>query len=113
MSSSDYSILAMLQRRMARAASRREPFPRDAEALRQRLARTREALRRCLGTMPEEVISPRTRVEASVPLAGAGAIAARLTQHDVTEEFGGRVIEWLDRHMFEVREGSHASALAR
>jgi hypothetical protein len=59
MSSSDYSILAMLQRRMARAAARREPFPRD------------------------------------------------------TEEFGGRVIEWLDRHLFDVREGSHAGALAR
>lgn len=93
MSSSDYSILAMLQRRMARAAARREPFPRNAEALRQRLARTREALRRGLGTMPEEVISPRTRVEAAVPLAGTGVIQERIvyrTEEDV----------WVPAHLY-------------
>ena len=42
---SDYSILQMLQRRMAAAVAAREPFPRDPAALRQRLDHTRDALR--------------------------------------------------------------------
>jgi len=86
--SSDYSILAMLQRRMTRAAV----FP---------IAGYDQVVREVAG------------VYRSLGAEERFAHAARLTQHDVTEEFGGRVIEWLDRHMFEVREGSHAGALAR
>ena len=44
----DYSLLPMLQRRMAEAAAKREPFPDEEGPLVRRLAATRENLRRCL-----------------------------------------------------------------
>ncbi len=89
----DFSLLPMLQRRMAEAIAKREPFPRDEGALRRRLARTREDLRRCLGTMPAEVVSPDVRVEATVPLAGTEVIQERIvyrTEADV----------WVPAHVY-------------
>ena len=49
----DFSLLPMLQRRMAAAQSQRPPFPRDERPLRQRLDATRARLWDSLGAMPE------------------------------------------------------------
>jgi hypothetical protein len=90
---SDYSILQMLQRRMAAATAAREPFPRDPGALRQRLDCTRETLRASLGTMPAEIVSPEVRVEAQVLLGGADVIQERIvyrTEEDV----------WVPAHIY-------------
>jgi pimeloyl-ACP methyl ester carboxylesterase len=98
MTPNDYSILTMLQRRMARAAARREPFPREPEALRRRLSRTREQLLHCLGTMPDAVVAPETRVEAAIPLAETGVIQERIvyrTEEDV----------WVPAHVYRPGEG--------
>ena len=89
---SDYSILSMLQRRMCETMMRRQPFPEDAEALRHRLAETRAHLLQCLGTMPARV-SPETRTEAVVELAGTGVIQERIvyrTEADV----------WVPAHIY-------------
>src|SRR3954468_4246473 len=75
---SDYSILSMLQRRMAAAMAAREPFPAEEGALRRRLAQTRENLRHCLGTMPDAVVSPEMRVEAEVLLPDVDVIQERI-----------------------------------
>jgi hypothetical protein len=90
---SDYSILAMLQRRMAAAAAAREPFPRDPTALLRRLDQTRQVLRESLGTMPGEVVSPQVRVEAQVLLGDAEVIQERIvyrTEEDV----------WVPAHVY-------------
>jgi hypothetical protein len=90
---SDYSILSMLQRRMAVAVVAREPFPRDPDALRGRLERTREALRESLGTVSDEIVSPQVRVEAQVLLGDAEVIQERIvyrTEEDV----------WVPAHVY-------------
>jgi pimeloyl-ACP methyl ester carboxylesterase len=90
---SDYSILSMLQRRMAAAMTAREPFPDEEGALLRRLAANREALRRCLGTMPERPVSPDVRVEAQIEIAGAEVIQERIvyrTEEDV----------WVPAHLY-------------
>jgi hypothetical protein len=90
---SDYSILSMLQRRMAAAMAAREPFPAEEGALRRRLAQTRESLRQCLGTMPDAVVSPEVRVEAEVLLPDVDVIQERIvyrTEEDV----------WVPAHVY-------------
>jgi hypothetical protein len=89
----DYSLLPMLHRRMAAAPAAREPFPRDPDALRRRQEHTREALRRCLGTLPEEIVPPEVRVEAEIALAGSGVVQERIvyrTEEDV----------WVPAHVY-------------
>lgn len=89
----DYSILNMLQRRLTESLSRREPFPTDPGALRERLRRTRARLIECLGTMPDRVVDPQLRVEAEVPLAGTTAVQERIvyrTEEDV----------WVPAHVY-------------
>ena len=89
----DYSLLPMLQRRMAEATARREPFPSEEGALIRRLAATRENLRRCLGAMPAEVVSPQVRAEARLVLADTEVIQERIvyrTEADV----------WVPAHVY-------------
>jgi dienelactone hydrolase len=89
----DYSLLPMLQRRMAEAAARREPFPSEKGALIRRLTATRENLRRCLGTMPTAVIAPQVRTEARFVLADTEVIQERIvyrTEEDV----------WVPAHVY-------------
>ncbi len=88
----DYSILSMLQRRMCESLARRQPFPDDPAALANRLADTRAKLLQCLGTMPQ-LVSPETRVEAVVELAGTGVVQERIlyrTEADV----------WVPAHIY-------------
>src|SRR3954471_239894 len=83
----------MLQRRMAEAAARREPFPSEEGALVRRLAATRENLRRCLGTTPANVVAPETRTEARFVLADTEVIQERIvyrTEEDV----------WVPAHIY-------------
>lgn len=90
---SDYSLLPMLQRRMADAAARRVPFPREEAALCRQLAETRESLRRCLGTMPERILPPEVRVEAQFELGDTNVIQERIvyrTEEDV----------WVPAHLY-------------
>ncbi len=90
---SNYSILHMLQRRMAEALAKREPFPADKEALLQRLDCTREQLIQCLGTMPEAVVDPQLRAEAEFSLGGTGVVQERIvyrTEQDV----------WVPAHIY-------------
>ncbi len=87
------SILPMLQRRMSEAMAKRAPFPADPDALQSRLADTRENLLRCLGTMPDGIVSPDCRVEASLLLDGTGVIQERIvyrTEEDV----------WVPAHVY-------------
>src|SRR5438067_4461381 len=89
----DYSLLPMIQRRMAEAAAQREPFPSEEGALLRRLARTRENLRHCLGTMPAEIVSSQVRVEARLVLADTEVIQERIvyrTEEDV----------WVPAHVY-------------
>jgi pimeloyl-ACP methyl ester carboxylesterase len=89
----DYSLLAMLQRRMRRSLARRAPFPTDAAALRARQDETRGRLWQCLGTMPDAVLPPEPRVEAAVPLGDTGVIQERIvyrTEEDV----------WVPAHLY-------------
>src|SRR5438270_3694873 len=90
---SDYSIITMLQRRMAEAVAHRPPFPQEERALQRRLEQTRENLRRCLGAMPAAVVDPLVRVEARMPLAGTQVIQERIvyrTEEDV----------WVPAHVY-------------
>ncbi len=89
----DYSVLNMLQRRMAEALAKREPFPADQQALLQRIERTREQLIQCLGTMPEAVVGTQLCTEAEFPLDGTGVIQERIvyrTEEDV----------WVPAHIY-------------
>jgi pimeloyl-ACP methyl ester carboxylesterase len=89
----DFSLLPMLQRRMAAAQNQRPPFPRDEQALRQRLDATRARLWDCLGAMPVGIVSPETRVEARIPLGDTGVIQERVvyrTEEDV----------WVPAHLY-------------
>lgn len=82
----DYSILPMLQRRMAECLSRRAPWPGAPTSLKDRQKKTRQALLECLGTRPAAVVSPETRVEAEFPLADTAVIQERIvyrTEEDV------------------------------
>ena len=90
---SDYSILEMLQRRMREALSRREPWPADAAAVRERQSRTRAALLECLGAMPARVVSAELKKEAEFPLAGTRVAQERIvyrTEEDV----------WVPAHVY-------------
>lgn len=90
---SDYSILNMLQRRMTETLAQRQPFPAEPEALLARLSQTRAQLRECLGTLPERVVEPRVRIEASVHLEGTDVIQERIvyrTEEDV----------WVPAHIY-------------
>jgi hypothetical protein len=89
----DYSLLPMLQRRMAAAAARREPFPREAQALRQRIVETRENLQRCLGAVPAEIVTPQVRVEAQIALAGADVVQERIV-------YRTEVDVWVPAHVY-------------
>ncbi|MCS7254673.1 MAG: dienelactone hydrolase family protein [Armatimonadetes bacterium] len=89
----DYSVLSMLQRRMREALAKREPFPKDKEKLLKRLARTREALMECLGTMPPKITQLNVRKEAEFLLAGTEVIQERIvyrTEEDV----------WVPAHIY-------------
>lgn len=89
----DFSLLNMLQTRLSRALARRKPFPTSKEVLLERLARTREQLRECLGPMPSQVISPQTRIEAEFPLGEAEVVQERIvyrTEQDV----------WVPAHLY-------------
>jgi dienelactone hydrolase len=89
---SDYSILDMLQRRMRETVACRRPYPDDPAAIANRLAENRAKLMECLGTMPERV-TPETRVEATVELAGTGVVQERIvyrTEADV----------WVPAHIY-------------
>jgi dienelactone hydrolase len=83
----------MLQRRMAEAMARRQPFPTEPAALQERLAETRRKLLDCLGAMPAQVVPPDVRVEAVVPLDGTAAVQERVvyrTEEDV----------WVPAHIY-------------
>lgn len=89
----DFSILPMLQRRMADCLARRQPFPSDPEALRARQAWTREKLLECLGTRPEKVLPLEVEVEAILPLEGTTVVQERIvyrTEEDV----------WVPAHIY-------------
>jgi len=89
----DFSILPMLQRRMAESVGRREPFPKEPQALIARQAWTREKLWECLGTRPSEVLPPQVQVEAVLPLEGTSVIQERIvyrTEADV----------WVPAHVY-------------
>ncbi len=89
----DYSILPMLQRRMAEACAARAPFPTDPEELMAHLAMLRGKLLECMGTRPPEVLEPEVQVEASFELEGTGVIQERLvyrTEEDV----------WVPAHLY-------------
>ena len=89
----DYSILPMLQRRMAKACAARAPFPTDPEELMAHLAMLRGKLLECMGTRPPEVLEPEVQVEASFELEGTGVIQERLvyrTEEDV----------WVPAHLY-------------
>lgn len=93
----DYSIYAMLQRRAAQCLARRQPFPTDPQALIARLEHTRQQLWECLGTMPDCVVDPRTRLEAELPLADSDVIMERIvyrTEEDV----------WVPAHVYRPQE---------
>jgi hypothetical protein len=78
---------------MSEALARREPFPSDKHALLKRLSSTREKVRECLGTMPNEVVCPETRLEAEIRLGGTNVIQERVvyrTEEDV----------WVPAHIY-------------
>ncbi len=90
---SDYSILPMLQRRMAESLARRQPFPANRDALLRRLSETREQLAECLGTMPERIVDPQLRKQAEFRLGGTGVVQERIvyrTEEDV----------WVPAHIY-------------